>query len=163
MSVDTISEDANIISRLQLAKALKEDPYAENSAIFLRQRNRTTKYGVQPPRGNFYIPRPMNLLVPPVLGNAEGSREDNDFALTSSQPNVLSSQQLQQDRRPSQPQIYTSSPRNSIIIPEERRGSASKPATLMDVRESILEVRHNLQNALPFSTSSSHKTSIILQ
>ncbi|CAG8592697.1 15044_t:CDS:2 [Rhizophagus irregularis] len=147
MSVDAISEDAGIISRLQLAKALKEDPeniYAEspeNSAIFLRQRNRNTRFGTQtPPRGAFRLPRPTCLLVPPVLAQ-------------------------QEVRRPSIPQISTSSPRNSIIIPEdrERRGSGSKPATLLDVRESMLEVRQNLQNTLPFSASSSHRTSMILQ
>jgi hypothetical protein len=185
MSVAAISEDAGVISRLQLAKALKEDPgnlYAEspeNSAIFLRQRNRNTKFGTQtPPRGPFRLPRPTILLVPPVLGDVE------EYNSSLSQPNtsqILPSQQYQQAlqvqqpqqpqqpqqevRRPSLPQISTSSPRNSVVIPEERerRGSGSKPATLLDVRESMLEVRHNLQNTLPFSASSSHRASIILQ
>ncbi|PKC01852.1 hypothetical protein RhiirA5_504386 [Rhizophagus irregularis] len=183
MSVDAISEDAGIISRLQLAKALKEDPeniYAEspeNSAIFLRQRNRNTRFGTQtPPRGAFRLPRPTCLLVPPVLGNVEeyNSQHNTSQILPSqlyqqaqqTQQTQQTQQQAQQEvRRPSIPQISTSSPRNSIIIPEdrERRGSGSKPATLLDVRESMLEVRQNLQNTLPFSASSSHRTSMILQ
>src|ERR1043165_3789853 len=139
MSVSAVSDDSVLFSRLQLAKALKEDPSnihadpPENSAIFLRQRNRNTNSCVrQHSRDNFLFPRPMNLLVPPVLGKNEEHNEKND---NSPQPNQAS----QQVRRPSQPQVLTSSPRNSLIIPEERRGSTSKPpATLLDVRQSML-------------------------
>jgi|SRR6266542_3986850 len=163
MSVSAISDDSAVFSRLQLAKALKEDPdndYAdppENSAIFLRQRNRTS---FRPPsRGSFHLPRPMNLLVPPVLCKNEEEYNENN----NSQPNTPN-QILQQVRRPSQPQVFTSSPRNSLIIPEERRGSTSKPAaTLLDVRQSMLENRHNLHSSTPFTASSSHRASVLLQ
>lgn len=159
MSVDTISDDAAaVFSRLQLARALKEDPEniysAEESAIFQRQRN---TFALQQPTNEFHLPRPLSLLIPPILNDDE---EDK-----SSQPNTPiqtkhSSQQVSQQVR-RQSQAFTSSPRTSVIIPEERRGSSSK--TLLDVRQSMLENRHIIHNANPFSTSSSHRTSMILQ
>ncbi|CAG8474578.1 16567_t:CDS:2 [Funneliformis mosseae] len=159
MSVDTISDDAAaVFSRLQLARALKEDPEniysAEESAIFQRQRN---TFALQQPTNEFHLPRPLSLLIPPILNDDE---EDK-----SSQPNTPiqtkhSSQQVSQQVR-RQSQAFTSSPRTSVIIPEERRGSGSK--TLLDVRQSMLENRHIIHNANPFSTSSSHRTSMILQ
>ncbi|CAI2178700.1 16149_t:CDS:2 [Funneliformis geosporum] len=161
MSVDTISDDAAVFSRLQLARALKEDPEyiygAEESAIFQRQRNQTS--ALQLPKNEFHLPRPMSLLIPPILNDDELHDENSSQPNTPIQVKHSPQQVSQQVRR--QSQAFTSSPRNSVIIPDERRGSGSK--TLLDVRQSMLENRHNLHNANPFSTSSSHRTSMILQ
>ncbi|CAG8612852.1 5590_t:CDS:2 [Gigaspora rosea] len=125
MSV-SVNSDPAVFSRLQLAKALKEDP--ENSAIFIHNR----------------------------------SNDDNDSINDNIvQQSPQQSPQLQRKRASSYSSL-NDSPRNSIIMSEERRGSLGKQATLMDVRQSILNNRHN-NMVSSFSPSSSQRTSLILQ
>ncbi|CAG8730275.1 38999_t:CDS:2, partial [Gigaspora margarita] len=125
MSV-SVNSDPAVFSRLQLAKALKEDP--ENSAIFIHNR----------------------------------SNDDNDSINDNIiQQSPLQSPQLQRKRASSYSSL-NDSPRDSIIMSEERRGSLGKQATLMDVRQSILNNRHN-NIVSSFSPTSSQRTSLILQ
>ncbi|CAG8440642.1 6081_t:CDS:2 [Acaulospora morrowiae] len=150
MSIDV--DDSGVFSRLQLARALKEDldnPLAEppdNSAIFSRQRARKS----DAPVGQFYIPRPTTLLTPPILSTIE--------------PQNNEPQHLQEDKRNST-QPPNANVRGSVVVPshEERRGSLGKPATLLDIRKSMLDTRQSIHNMLPFSPASSQRTSQILQ
>lgn len=141
-------DNSGIFSRLQLARALKEDPDnpnndpPENSAIFLRQRARNSPA----PSGQFYIPRPESLLTPPILSKPESSQNDPQ----------------NQGRRGSQP-TQTITINSSTCFDDRRSINPGKPATLLDVRKSMLDSRQSIHNMLPFSPASSHRTSQILQ
>ncbi|CAJ0761068.1 13936_t:CDS:1, partial [Entrophospora sp. SA101] len=103
MSVGT--QDPVILSRLQLARALKEDldninaEPPENSAIFIRQRTarnsrvnstqsiRRSSYSNNNSVDNdvdedeeisvYYLPKPKNLIVPPVLAKNDDKKNNN--------------------------------------------------------------------------------------
>ncbi|CAG8468514.1 8409_t:CDS:2 [Diversispora eburnea] len=140
-------DNSGIFSRLQLARALKEDPNnpdndpPENSAIFLRQRARNSPA----PTGHFYIPRPANLLTPPILAKLESPQND-----------------LQNQGRGLQP-TPTITTNNSTAFDDRRCSLIGKPATLLDVRKSMLDTRQSIHNMVPFSPASSHRTSLMLQ
>ncbi|KAF0361696.1 hypothetical protein F8M41_014147 [Gigaspora margarita] len=159
MSV-SVNSDPAVFSRLQLAKALKEDP--ENSAIFIHNRsNGRPKYNNddEDDDDHFYIPRPTHLLIPPILSTIQDDNDSINDNIIQQSP--LQSPQLQRKRASSYSSL-NDSPRDSIIMSEERRGSLGKQATLMDVRQSILNNRHN-NIVSSFSPTSSQRTSLILQ
>ncbi|CAG8513829.1 13737_t:CDS:2, partial [Racocetra persica] len=145
MSV-SVNSDPAVFSRLQLARALKEDP--ESSVIFVHSRPNPRRYDDD---DQVYIPRPTHLLTPPILSTIE--QNDNDTNISRPPRKRASSY--------SSPST-NDNPRDSIVMSEERRGSLGKQATLMDVRESILTSRQ-INTVSSFSPSSSQRTSLILQ
>ncbi|CAG8468107.1 10771_t:CDS:1 [Ambispora gerdemannii] len=151
-SITTNTMDSLNFSRLQLARALKEDLEDENalppekSAIFSRQRparqnNNTGDETLSVPN-HFHIPRPTSLMIPMPLTQPDGN----------STPNKRSSQAFHK------PQPVNTNARNSIAILGDLNDhgvAGNRHSTLMDVRRSIIESRHM---AIPFSPASSHRT-----
>ncbi|CAG8557880.1 12743_t:CDS:2 [Ambispora leptoticha] len=149
--------DSLNFSRLQLARALKEDLEdanalpPEKSAIFSRQRPTRHQNGddeIKVPN-HFHIPRPTSLKIPmPLTTQPEGNAKSPH--LNDTTPN----------KRSSKPQQLNTNARNSVAILgdinlNDLGVAGNRHSTLMDVRKSIIESRHM---AIPFSPSSSHRT-----